>query len=113
MNGRQHYQMIMHRIACPHFHRASFQIWVVTAFLFFLAAASEQIAIAQTSSMELSEREIEHKVSNLLARMTLEEKLGQLQQLHGTWEGDCRPELIDLARKGKLGSTLFIRGAKR
>jgi beta-glucosidase len=45
--------------------------------------------------------------------MTLAEKLGQLQQLDGTWEGDYRPELTELARKGLLGSTLFIRGAKR
>lgn len=45
--------------------------------------------------------------------MTLEEKLGQLQQLDGTAEGDYRPEHVELARKGLLGSTLNVRGVKR
>ena len=81
--------------------------------LFLLAGAGGLSAGAQMASAEPSDLEIERKVSNLLAHMSLAEKLGQLQQLDGTWEGDCRPELIDLARKGMLGSTLFIRGAKR
>jgi len=41
--------------------------------------------------------------------MTLEEKLGQLQQAGGPAEGS--PELAELARKG-LGSVLNVRGAK-
>lgn len=45
--------------------------------------------------------------------MTLAEKLGQLQQLCGSWDGDPLPEDFELARQGKLGSTIFIRGAKR
>ncbi len=45
--------------------------------------------------------------------MTLEEKLGQLQQLDGTGEGDYRPEHVDLVRRGRLGSTLNVRGARR
>jgi beta-glucosidase len=56
---------------------------------------------------------LESRVSGLLSRMTLEEKLGQLQQLDGTAEGECRPEHIDLVRRGLLGSTLNVRGVKR
>jgi beta-glucosidase len=45
--------------------------------------------------------------------MTLEEKLGQLQQLDGEANGNFRPEHRDLVRKGLLGSTLNVRGAAR
>src|SRR5215469_3903723 len=92
---------------------AFLQSWGLAACLVLIAVASERSASAQTASTDRSDREIEHKVSDLLSRMTLAEKLGQLQQLDGTWEGDCRPELMELARKGLLGSTIFIRGAKR
>ena len=56
---------------------------------------------------------VEQKIEALLARMTLEEKLGQLQQLDGEANGNYRPEHRDLARKGMLGSTLNVRGAQR
>jgi beta-glucosidase len=52
---------------------------------------------------------VEGRIQNLLDQMTLEEKLGQLQQLGGPIEGS--PELVELARKGLLGSTLNVRGA--
>jgi beta-glucosidase len=45
--------------------------------------------------------------------MTLEEKLGQLQQLDGEANGNYRPEHIELVRRGLLGSTLNVRGARR
>ena len=47
----------------------------------------------------------------LLSQMTLEEKLGQLQQLDGHADGRFRDEHLELARKGLLGSTLNVRGA--
>src|ERR1044071_43199 len=56
---------------------------------------------------------VEQKIDALLARMTLEEKLGQLQQLDGEANGNFRPEHRDLVRKGLLGSTLNVRGARR
>jgi len=58
-------------------------------------------------------RDVEQRVNALLAQMTLEEKLGQLQQLDGEGNGDFRPEHLDLIRKGLLGSTLNVRGAQR
>ncbi|MBI3565859.1 MAG: beta-glucosidase BglX, partial [Elusimicrobia bacterium] len=50
------------------------------------------------------------RVESLLKKMTLEEKLGQLQQLGGPIEGN--QELLDLAAAGKLGSTLNVRRPK-
>lgn len=66
-------------------------------------------ANAQTTA--LSDQEIESKVQDLLAQMTPAEKLGQLQQVEGDWDGTVRPEQIELAREGMLGSTLIVRGA--
>src|ERR1044071_2773475 len=57
-------------------------------------------------------RDVEQRVNALLAQMTLEEKLGQLQQLDGEGNGNFRPEHLDMIRKGLLGSTLNVRGAK-
>ncbi len=56
---------------------------------------------------------LEQRITALIARMTLEEKFGQLQQLDGEAGGAYRPEHLDLARKGVLGSTLNVRGAAR
>lgn len=56
---------------------------------------------------------VEQKIDALLARMTLDEKLGQLQQLDGEANGNYRPEHLKLVREGLLGSTLNVRGAKR
>ena len=55
---------------------------------------------------------IEQKINALLTRMTLEEKLGQLQQLDGHADGNYRPEHLELVRKGQLGSFLNVRGVK-
>jgi beta-glucosidase len=66
---------------------------------------------AQTLSPATSYQETEDKISDLLGRMTLAEKLGQLQQVEGTWDGSARPEQIELARKGLLGSSILVRGA--
>jgi beta-glucosidase len=57
--------------------------------------------------------DIEKRVADLLAQMTLEEKLGQLQQLDGEADGNYRPEHLEMIRKGRLGSTLNVRGAHR
>ena len=56
---------------------------------------------------------VETRINALIARMTLEEKLGQLQQLDGEANGNYRPEHIELVRRGLLGSTLNVRGARK
>jgi beta-glucosidase len=56
---------------------------------------------------------LEQRIEALLKQMTLEEKLGQLQQLDGEANGNFRPEHLELIRKGLLGATLNVRGAQR
>jgi len=58
-------------------------------------------------------QEIEQRVADLLARMTIPEKVGQLQQLDSVpnaWR--VRDEHRDLIPKGLVGSFLNVRGAK-
>jgi beta-glucosidase len=55
----------------------------------------------------------EKRINDLLAKMTLAEKLGQLQQLDGEGNGNFRPEHRELVRLGLLGSTLNVRGVQR
>src|SRR6266550_1364678 len=76
--------------------------------LILLVLASSLTTPVATSSQSENER----KIDALLARMTLAEKLGQLQQLDGEGNGTFRPEHPELIRKGLLGSTLNVRGAK-
>ena len=55
----------------------------------------------------------EAKINALIAKMTLAEKLGQLQMLDGDFPtGAGRPEHFEMVKKGTLGSTLNVRGAK-
>jgi beta-glucosidase len=67
----------------------------------------------QTFGITQSKDDIAGRIDALLAQMTLEEKLGQLQQLDGEAAGNYRPEHRDLIRQGRLGSTLNVRGAVR
>jgi beta-glucosidase len=77
-------------------------------FLFFLLISIVVFPI----SAQKKQPNIERRINALLVKMTLEEKLGQLQQLDGEADGRFRPEHLELARKGLLGSTLNVRGAK-
>src|SRR6266566_276169 len=70
--------------------------------LAFLALASAAPATAQRSSAA-------RNIDSLLARMTLEEKLGQLNQL--SVDSVPIPEDLDLVRKGLVGSFLNLTGA--
>jgi beta-glucosidase len=70
------------------------------------------LALPSSSHSQRSQN-IEARITALLARMTLEEKLGQLQQLDGEAIGNFRPEHLQMARQGLLGSTLNVRGAQR
>jgi beta-glucosidase len=62
--------------------------------------------------VERKRNEVERKIDALLARMTLEEKLGQLQQLGGDVGGHANADIYEIARGGRLGSTLGVRGAR-
>jgi beta-glucosidase len=80
----------------------------------FAPAASQQRRPPRAPARERrgAQNDVERKVEALLARMTLEEKLGQLQQSGGDVEGKANPDLFEAARAGRLGSTLGVRGAK-
>lgn len=80
----------------------------LAAFLLCVVITSGFSVFPQTGRSD-----VEQRINSLLARMTLEEKLGQLQQLDGEANGNYRPEHLDLVRKGLLGSTLNVRGVKR
>ena len=76
-----------------------------------VAVVALAISLAAQAPATKASADLERRVEALLARMTLEEKLGQLQQLDGHADGRYRDEHLDLARKGLLGSTLNVRGA--
>jgi beta-glucosidase len=80
---------------------------------FLVVAVLCLLLLATPVSQSQGPRDVEQRVNALLAQMTLEEKLGQLQQLDGEGNGNFRPEHLDLIRKGLLGSTLNVRGAQR
>ena len=82
-----------------------------TSLILLTAACFLLAALAPAHSQRA--KNVEQQVNALLAKMTLAEKLGQLQQLDGEGNGNFRPEHLELARKGLLGSTLNVRGAQR
>ncbi|HKR61321.1 MAG TPA: beta-glucosidase BglX [Pyrinomonadaceae bacterium] len=71
------------------------------------------LSLLASGHAQAPQADIEKRITDLLSRMTLEEKLGQLQQLDGEANGNSRPEHRDLVRKGLLGSTLNVRGVAR
>jgi beta-glucosidase len=55
----------------------------------------------------------DRRIDAILARLSLEEKLGQLQQLGGDPKsGQFKAGQLDLVRHGRIGSFLEVRGAK-
>ncbi|OWK72972.1 beta-glucosidase [Flavobacteriaceae bacterium JJC] len=63
-----------------------------------------------------AQKSVAQKVSDLLAKMTIEEKAGQLSQLNSDWEDLTGPILqkkdedkVALIQQGKLGSVLNVR----
>jgi beta-glucosidase len=81
----------------------------ITSLVFIIILIFNSSVFAQTRGAA----DIERKINALLAKMTLAEKLGQLQQLDGDFPtGAGRPEHFEMVRKGTLGSTLNVRGAK-
>src|SRR5689334_9403564 len=84
-----------------------------TCLLVTVSLALILLLIPAGQSASTQRRDVEKEINALIARMTLEEKLGQLQQLDGEANGNYRPEHLELVRKGLLGSTLNVRGAAR
>ena len=78
-------------------------------FIFLLALSISPAVYSQT-------QDIDRKVEALLQKMTLEEKVGQLNQYTGDWEvtGPVTNSgnKVEDVKKGKIGSMLNVRGVK-
>src|SRR5260370_27144128 len=83
------------------------------SFSLALAAVFLLSFVSAPASRSRQATNVEARIDALIDRMTLAEKLGQLQQLEGEGNGNFRPEQMDVLRKGLLGSTLNVRGAQR
>src|SRR5438105_10072873 len=85
---------------------------IVAVVLSSLPAGAQTQRRRAPAAGQRAQNDVERKIDALLARMTLEEKLGQLQQLGGDVGGHANPDLYDIARAGRLGSTLGVRRAR-
>jgi beta-glucosidase len=89
------------------------------SFLFFLAIGLFVIGSVEAQTKVKSEVSLDKKVETLLKKMTLEEKVGQLNQYNGFWdvtgptpkEGLAAKKYEDL-KKGLVGSMLNVKGVK-
>ncbi|MEX2604173.1 MAG: beta-glucosidase BglX [Gracilimonas sp.] len=82
-----------------------------------LLSCKTDTAVAQNSP--LIKPEIEQKIDSLLSKMTLEEKVGQMNQYNGTWDVTGPPPTTgynankyDAVASGKVGSMLNVIGAE-
>ncbi|MFA6541923.1 MAG: glycoside hydrolase family 3 N-terminal domain-containing protein, partial [Bacteroidota bacterium] len=82
---------------------------------FFVLFFAEALLHAQPSTQLLS-LSTEAKIDSIISLMTVEEKLGQLNQIGGTWYSDksdrLNEEQTQMLREGKIGSFLGITGNK-
>lgn len=86
---------------------------LLLALFALMPALSQRRDFASGARQRRRADELERRIDALVARMTLAEKLGQLQQLDGEAGGNFRPEHREMIRRGLLGSTLNVRGAAR
>lgn len=84
-----------------------------------LSQGQEIGTVSMESKGEQLDSEIERRVDSLLALMTLEEKIGQMNQYSGFWdvtgpkpEGGSEAKKYEDLRKGLVGSMLNVTGAK-
>ncbi|MCR8667849.1 beta-glucosidase BglX [Aestuariibaculum sp. M13] len=92
------------------------RIYKILILLFIFNSSCKENAKVNT---EIKADGIEQKVTSLLAKMTLEEKIGQMNQYNGFWDvtgptpssGDAAKKYEHL-KKGYVGSMLNVRGVK-
>jgi beta-glucosidase len=83
--------------------------WRIVLVLMVLAVVG---ATAQAAPAVLSDADVSARVEALLARMSLEEKIGQLNQISGS-PGPDEPKPEDIIRKGGAGSVLWLNDTKQ
>ena len=87
--------------------------WSLSLVAWFVTPACMAISLALLPGLAIGKDQVETRIDDLLSRMTLQEKLGQLQQLDSVPEvWRIRDEHRDLISRGLVGSFLNIRGAK-
>lgn len=75
-------------------------------------AAAQRGSVPEAVTAPARTGGVDAKVGALLAKMTLQEKFGQLEMQGGDFvTGAATPAMLELARKGLLGTTLTVRGA--
>lgn len=90
--------------------------FIIVVFLF----ASSNLVYAQRDASSSKTKQIAKSVDSLLGLMTLEEKIGQMNQYNGFWDatgpvpagGDAKTKYEDL-RKGKVGAVLNVTGVDK
>src|SRR5207253_11414284 len=75
----------------------------------FLVALPVALVLCDAGVASAQRASTEQKIDSLIARMTLEEKLGQLNQL--SVDGQPNAEQMELVRKGLVGSFFNLTGA--
>ncbi len=89
------------------------KVFLFTALLSLILSCNR----APVETMSSADREIEHRIDTVLAKMTLEEKVGQMNQIStgGAATGPVLGSNDDMAdlRAGKIGSILNLVGAER
>src|SRR5262249_25281874 len=63
-------------------------------------------ACSLCAAQKLSDQEIEQRIDELVQKMTLEEKAGQLTQFAGN-----NPKTVEMIKQGRVGSLLGVLGA--
>ena len=96
----------------------SIQIFIGTLLL-FLTACGDKGATSSDDSSTNAASQFDKKVDSILSLMTLEEKIGQMNQYNGFWnvtgpvpEGGDAAKKYDHLRKGYVGSMLNVRGVE-
>ena len=86
----------------------------------FIMVLGAFLLIANASTLIAQDKEIEKKVETLLKKMTLEEKIGQMNQYNGFWDvtgpvpnDNYTKQKYDHLKSGKVGSMLNIIGVER
>lgn len=86
----------------------------------FISSCCYVISFAAFAQNPLINQEVEDKVTALMAKMTLEEKIGQLNQHSGSWDltgplpsGDnIAAQRAELLKSGRVGSLLNVTGVE-
>jgi len=77
-------------------------------FLIPVTATKSELRVYKSSSRVVAQHTVDRRVTQLLSQMTLEEKIGQVNQLF-YFKQFMQPEMVEPAlREGKIGSLLFV-----